>query len=90
MQRSEAMDTKPPEKAAWKALGVVLESPFQAIPVKDFWMIGSIIIGLPALLVGAIIFSFFRWMRGGPFLDPGPRSIKEFLEQRRTIVHPQD
>lgn len=53
-------------------------------------MIGSVIVGLPALLVGAIIFSFFRWMRGGPFLDPGPRSIKEFLEQRRTIVHPPD
>jgi hypothetical protein len=56
----------------------------------EFSMIGSVIVGLPALLVGAIIFSFFRWMRGGPFLDPGPRSIKEFLEQRRTIVHPPD
>jgi hypothetical protein len=56
----------------------------------EFSMIGSVIVGLPALLVGAIIFSVFRWMRGGPFLDPGPRSIKEFLEQRRTIVHPPD
>lgn len=53
-------------------------------------MIGSVIIGLPALLIGAIIFSLVRWMSGGQLLDPGPRSIKQMLEQRRTIVHPND
>jgi hypothetical protein len=51
---------------------------------------GSIIIGLPALLIGAVIFSFVRWLRGGPFLDPGPRSIKEFLEQKRSVIHPDE
>lgn len=53
-------------------------------------MIGSMIVGLPLLLVGAIIYSLFRRARGGPLFDPGPRSIKEFVEQRRTIIHPDD
>lgn len=50
----------------------------------------DIIIGLPLLLVGAVIYSLVRWLRGGRFLDPGPRSLKEFIEQKRTIIHPDD
>lgn len=50
-------------------------------------MIGLVI---AVLLIGSIIFSTVRFARGGPFFDPGPRSIKEMLEQRRTIVHPDD
>ena len=53
-------------------------------------MIGSMIVGLPLLLVGAIIYSLYRRARGGPLFDPGPRSIREFVEQRRTIIHPDD
>lgn len=53
-------------------------------------MINAILIGLPALLIGAAIFSFWRWIRGGQFLDPGPRSLKEMIEQKRTIIHPDD
>lgn len=53
-------------------------------------MIGSVIVGLPLLLVGAILFSLVRWMRGGPLFDPGPRSIKELIEQNRIIIHPSD
>lgn len=53
-------------------------------------MIGTMIVGLPLLLVGAIIYSLYRRARGGPLFDPGPRSIKEFVEQRRTIIHPDD
>lgn len=53
-------------------------------------MLQALIYGLPLLLVGAAIFSVVRWMRGGRFLDPGPRSLKEMIEQKRTIIHPDD
>jgi len=42
------------------------------------------------LLAGAAIFSVFRWLRGGRLLDPGPRSLKEMIEQKRTIIHPDE
>jgi hypothetical protein len=51
-------------------------------------MIGAIIVGLPILLIGSAVFSLFRWVRGGRLLDPGPRSLKEMVEQNRTIIHP--
>lgn len=53
-------------------------------------MIDGLLIGLPVLLIGSIIFSVIRWMRGGRLLDPGPRSLKEMIEQKRTIIHPGD
>jgi len=53
-------------------------------------MLQAIIVGLPLLLVGSIIFSLIRWMRGGPLFDPGPRSLREFVEQNRTIIHPDE
>lgn len=43
---------------------------------------------LSFLLVGAAILSAIRWMRGGRLFDPGPTSLKEFVEQKRTIIHP--
>jgi len=42
------------------------------------------------LLAGAVIFAAFRWLRGGRLLDPGPRSLKEMIEQKRTIIHPDE
>jgi hypothetical protein len=51
-------------------------------------MINAIVFGLPVLLVGSIIYSLFRRVRGVPPFDPGPRSIKEMVEQKRTIIHP--
>jgi hypothetical protein len=53
-------------------------------------MIEAVLIGLPILLVGSILYGALRWFRGGPFLDPGPRSLKEMVEQNRTIIHPDD
>lgn len=53
-------------------------------------MISAIIYGLPLLLVGAVIFSIIRYVRGGRLFDPGPRSLKEMIEQKRTIIHPDD
>lgn len=53
-------------------------------------MLGAVIIGLPALLVGAIVFSVIRKARGGQLFDPGPRSLKEMIEQKRTIIHPDE
>jgi hypothetical protein len=50
----------------------------------------DLIVGLIFLLIGAVMYSVVRWLRGGPLLDPGPRSLKEFVEQRRTIIHPDD
>ncbi len=50
----------------------------------------DIIIGLPLLLVGAVVYSLMRWLRGGLLFDPGPRSLKEFIEQKRAIIHPED
>lgn len=42
------------------------------------------------LLIGAVVLSTIRWLRGGRLLDPGPRSLKEMIEQKRTIIHPGD
>lgn len=42
------------------------------------------------LLIGAAILSTIRWLRGGRLFDPGPRSLKEMIEQKRTISHPDD
>lgn len=53
-------------------------------------MIQSFLIGLPLLLIGAAAFSFLRWLRGGRLLDPGPKSLKEMVEQNRTIIHPDE
>jgi len=50
----------------------------------------DLIVGLIFLLVGAVAYSVVRWLRGGRLLDPGPRSLKEFVEQKRTIIHPND
>ena len=53
-------------------------------------MINALIIGLPVLLIGSIVFSIARWLRGGRLFDPGPRSIREMVEQSRTILHPDE
>jgi hypothetical protein len=50
----------------------------------------DLILGLVFLLIGAIAFAVVRRVRGGPLFDPGPRSIKDFIEQRRTIIHPNE
>jgi len=53
-------------------------------------MLSAVILGLPALLVGAAIFAIIRRMRGGRLFDPGPRSLKEMIDQKRTIIHPDE
>lgn len=53
-------------------------------------MLNAVIFGLPALLVGGVIFAVARWWRGGYLFDPGPRSLKEMIDQKRTIIHPDD
>jgi len=53
-------------------------------------MLNAVIFGLPALLLGAAIFAVFRWSRGGLLFDPGPRSLKQMIEQKRTIIHPDE
>jgi hypothetical protein len=50
----------------------------------------SLVIGLVFLLIGSVLFSLVRVMRGGKLFDPGPRSLKELIEQNRTIIHPDD
>jgi hypothetical protein len=52
-------------------------------------MISAIILGLPFLLVGSAIFALWRRARGGPLFDPGPRSLREMVEQNRTVIHPE-
>lgn len=51
-------------------------------------MLNAVILGLPALLVGTAIFAVIRRIRGGRLFDPGPRSLKEMIDQKRTIIHP--
>lgn len=53
-------------------------------------MIDAVLVGLPILLVCAVAYAIVRWMRGGHFFDPGPRSLKEMVEQNRTIIHPDE
>jgi hypothetical protein len=53
-------------------------------------MLTAIVVGLPALLVGSVIFSVVRKLRGGPLYDPGPRSLREFIQHKRTIIHPDE
>ena len=53
-------------------------------------MLNAVIFGLPALLVGSVIFAVVRRIRGGRLFDPGPRSLKEMIEQKRTIIHPDE
>ena len=53
-------------------------------------MINAVIYGLPLLLAGAVIFSVIRKLVGYSLLDPGPRSLKEMIEQKRTIIHPDE
>ncbi len=50
----------------------------------------DLVAGLVFLLIGSILFSLIRVMRGGRLFDPGPRSLREMVEQNRTIVHPDD
>lgn len=50
----------------------------------------NLIVGLIALLGIVALLSILRWLRGGRMLDPGPRSLKEMIEQKRTIIHPGD
>lgn len=50
----------------------------------------DLIAGLVFLLIGSILFSLIRVIRGGRLFDPGPRSLKEMIEQSRSIIHPDD
>ena len=42
------------------------------------------------LLAGSILYAAIRRLRGHHFFDPGPRSLKEMVEQNRAIIHPDD
>jgi hypothetical protein len=48
----------------------------------------NLIFGLMALLVIVALLSSIRRLRGERTFDPGPKSLKEMIEQNRTIIHP--